>query len=285
MGENQPLLFESFFNSISLPKLTYHWHMLLLSTFTCNVTVVFSRLISSYLFPKTYNNLQGLKKLNWDIHFVSMVHCLLIVLLSIPIFWDEELIKDKVFGYDNYAGNVYSIACGYFLWDALVSLYHVREFGIGFVLHGTCCFGVFLFAYRPFLNYYGAVFLMFEISTPFLNIHWFMDKLGLTGTLPQLINGVCLLTSFFCARIIFGFYMSYHTFQSVLQVIDKIPLFLCVIYGTANIILNCLNVYWFVKMIEALLKRFDKTGEKKHHKHHHHNDGKSIKSDGKTKKL
>jgi hypothetical protein len=112
MGENQPLLFESFFNSISLPKLTYHWHMLLLSTFTCNVTVVFSRLISSYLFPKTYNNLQGLKKLNWDIHFVSMVHCLLIVLLSIPIFWDEELIKDKVFGYDNYAGNVYSIACG-----------------------------------------------------------------------------------------------------------------------------------------------------------------------------
>ncbi|CAB4425192.1 unnamed protein product [Rhizophagus irregularis] len=150
MGENQPLLFESFFNSISLPKLTYHWHMLLLSTFTC------------------------LKKLNWDIHFVSMVHCLLIVLLSIPIFWDEELIKDKVFGYDNYAGNVYSIACGYFLWDALVSLYHVREFGIGFVLHGTCCFGVFLFAYRPFLNYYGAVFLMFEISTPFLNIHWFM---------------------------------------------------------------------------------------------------------------
>lgn len=71
--------------------------------------------------------------------------------------------------------------------------------------------------------------------------------------------------------------------------IDQIPIFLCVIYGTANIILNCLNVYWFVKMIEALLKRFDKTGEKKHHKHHHNNDGKSIintiKSDGKTKKL
>ncbi|GES96699.1 DUF887-domain-containing protein [Rhizophagus clarus] len=255
MEENQPFLFESFFNSISLPKLTYHWHVLLLSTLTCNVTVVISRLISSYLFPKTYKNLQGLKRLNWDIHFVR---------------------------------NVYSIACGYFLWDALVSLYHVREFGIGFVLHGACCFGVFLFAYRPFLNYYGAVFLMYEISTPFLNAHWFMDKLGLTGSLPQLINGICLLTSFFCARIIFGFYMSYHTFQSVLQVIDQVPVFLCVIYGIANIILNCLNVFWFIKMIEALLKRFDKTGEKKHHKQHHINDGKSIttpiKSDGKQKK-
>jgi len=286
MEENQPLLFESFFNSISLPKLTYHWHVLLLSTLACNVTVVISRLISSNFFQKTYNDLQGLKRLNWDIHFVSMTHCLIVVLFSIPIFWDEELIRDKVFGYDDYAGNVYSIACGYFLWDALVSLYHVREFGIGFVLHGTCCFGVFLFAYRPFLNYYGAVFLMFEISTPFLNIHWFMDKLGLTGTLPQLINGVCLLTSFFSVRIIWGFYMSYHTFQSVLQVIDQVPTFLCVIYGTANIILNCLNLFWFVKMIEALLKRFDKTGEKKHHKQHHNSDSKStIKSDGKTKKL
>jgi len=52
MEENQPLLFESFFNSISLPKLTYHWHVLLLSTLACNVTVVISRLISSNFFQK-----------------------------------------------------------------------------------------------------------------------------------------------------------------------------------------------------------------------------------------
>ena len=110
--EHQPLLFESFFESISLPKLTYHWHVLLLSTLACNLTVGISRVMSSTLFPKTYNNLKGLKRLNWDIHFVSMVHCLIVVLFSIPIFWDEELIKDKVFGYDQYAGNVYSIACG-----------------------------------------------------------------------------------------------------------------------------------------------------------------------------
>lgn len=285
MEDKQPLLFESFFNSISLPKLTYHWHVMLLSTLGFTFAAVISRIISPIIFPKTYKNLYGIKRFNWDIHFVSSINCLLVVILSIPIFWDEELINDKVFGYDTYAGNVYAIACGYFLWDAMVSLYHVKESGIGFVLHGTCCFGVFLFAYRPFLNYYGAVFLMFEISTPFVNIHWFMDKLGMTGTLPQLINGICLIVTFFCARIMFGFYMSYHTFRSVIAVIDQVPTFLCVIYGTSNIILNCLNAFWFFKIIEAIVKRFDKTGEKKHK---HRSGGKAatttIKSDGKTKK-
>ncbi|CAG8563599.1 12275_t:CDS:2, partial [Acaulospora morrowiae] len=228
--------------------------------------------------------LQGLKRLNWDIHLVSMLHCLTVVILSIPLFFEEELVKDKVFGYNYYAGNVYSVACGYFLWDALISLYHVKEFGVGFVLHGACCFGVFIFAYRPFLNYYGAVFLMYEISTPFLNIHWFMDKLGLTGTLPQLINGIFLLSSFFFARIIYGFYMSYHAYLSAQQVMSQIPIFLCIIYGISNMVLNILNVYWFFKMIESLMKRFDK-GEKKHHKHHISQAGKSTsKSESKIKK-
>src|SRR6266540_4207042 len=97
MEVNEPFLFESFFNSISLPKLTYHWHVMLLSTLVFQFTIVISRLISPILFSKTYKNLQGLRRFYWDARFVSMVHCLLIVTLSIPIFWNEELIKDKVF--------------------------------------------------------------------------------------------------------------------------------------------------------------------------------------------
>lgn len=110
--EHMPLLFEDFFNAISLPKLTYHWHTLLASTLACYLTMFLSRVTSPKLFPKCYNNLHGVKRLNWDIHFVSMIHCLIIVFLSIPLFREEELVKDKVFGYNFYAGNVYSIACG-----------------------------------------------------------------------------------------------------------------------------------------------------------------------------
>ena len=43
--------------------------------------------------------------------------------------------------------NVLNYIYRYFLWDSLVSLYYVRDFGVGFVVHGASCFGVFLFAY------------------------------------------------------------------------------------------------------------------------------------------
>jgi hypothetical protein len=35
---------------------------------------------------------------------------------------------------------------------------------------------------HPFANYYGLNFILYEISTPFLNIHWFFDKLNMTGS-------------------------------------------------------------------------------------------------------
>lgn len=32
----------------------------------------------------------------------------------------------------------------------------------------------------------------------------FLDKMNLTGSTLQLVNGICLLVTFFCARIIYG---------------------------------------------------------------------------------
>ncbi|CAJ0758908.1 14817_t:CDS:1, partial [Entrophospora sp. SA101] len=56
---------------------------------------------------------------------------------------------------------------------------------------------------------------------------------------------------------------------SVLPVASKIPTSICLIYGVSNIILNLLNIFWFKKMIDALLKRFssnNKIEAKKHFK-------------------
>ncbi|KAF9986344.1 hypothetical protein BGZ65_007926 [Modicella reniformis] len=177
-------------------------------------------------------------------------------MLAAPLLWDEPLIQNKVFGHDSYAGQVYAVTCGYFLWDTLHSIRHMKEFGIGFVFHGFCSFSVFMFSFRPFLQYYGSVFLMFELSTPFLNIHWFMDKLGMTGSVYQLINGVVLLAVFFSVRIVFGLYMSYQAYQDVMLVYDQVPLHLLVVYSAANVVLNTLNLFWFYKMIESLTRRF-----------------------------
>ncbi|GJJ73638.1 hypothetical protein EMPS_05996 [Entomortierella parvispora] len=246
----------SIFDTLGVSALEHHWTTLLYSALACSVIVQLSQAISPLLFPETYPKLLGTKKLNWDVHVVSTVHAVSIVLLSAPLLWNEALLQNKIFGYDFYGGQVYAVACGYFLWDTLHSIRHIKEFGVGFVFHGLCSFSVFIFSFRPFLQYYGSVFLMFELSTPFLNIHWFMDKLGMTGTIYQLINGIVLLSVFFAARIVFGLYMSYQTYLNVMPVISQIPWHLIVIYSAANVVLNTLNLFWFYKMVESLMRRF-----------------------------
>ena len=68
---------------------------------------------------------------------------------------------------------------------------------------------------RPFCNYYGPVFILYELSTPFLNIHWFCDKLNMTGGKLQWYNGMLLLAVFFSCRLIWGTYQSLRVYQDV----------------------------------------------------------------------
>jgi hypothetical protein len=61
---------------------------------------------------------------------------------------------------------------------------------------------------RPFLNYFAPTFILYELSSPFLNIHWFLDKLDMTGSRAQWYNGMALLSSFFACRLVWGTWQS-----------------------------------------------------------------------------
>jgi len=141
------------------------------------------------------------------------------------------------------------------------------------------------------------VFILWELSSPFLNIHWFCDKVGLTGSQLQLYNGLTLIATFFSCRLVWGTWQSGRVYRDMWAVLgthpstnattttsslvfgaaglarlDKLsasdeimafandestlPLWLAASYVGANITLNTLNFYWFVKMIQAVMKRF-----------------------------
>lgn len=76
---------------------------------------------------------------------------------------------------------------------------------------------------RPFLNYYASVFILYELSTPFLNIHWFFDKLGMTGSKAQLYNGIILLVTFFTSRLIWGVGQSFMVWYDMYRAISVGP--------------------------------------------------------------
>lgn len=124
----------------------------------------------------------------------------------------------------------------------------------------------FLGRQRPFLNYYGLNFVLYELSTPFLNVHWFLDKCGMTGSRFQLVNGIALIASFGASRLVWGTYQSVNMYRDVWQALKTpgelpVPPWLALAYVLANTILSGLNFWWFSRMVVTVRKRFQKPRE------------------------
>jgi TLC domain len=96
---------------------------------------------------ESYNALRTRAKINWDIHVVSMIQCVLICFLAIFALEDPQLKEDRVFGYSAFGADVSALACGYFVWDTYVSFKYIKLFGVGFALHGLASLAVFLFGF------------------------------------------------------------------------------------------------------------------------------------------
>lgn len=55
----------------------------------------------------------------------------------------------------------------------------------------------------------GAGFLLWELSTPFVHLRWFMLKAGAAKSRAYLINGLALVLVFFACRPVWGTWLSY----------------------------------------------------------------------------
>jgi len=118
--------------------------------------------------------------------------------------------------------------------------------------------------------------MLYELSTPFLNIHWFFDKLGMTGSKAQLYNGLALISVFFSCRLVWGAYSSFNIYKDVWDALHitndtkfdsrpemmiygqdrSLPWWLVVLYLGGHVTLQVLNVFWLGRMIAAIRKRF-----------------------------
>ncbi|KAK3080578.1 hypothetical protein LTS18_000118, partial [Coniosporium uncinatum] len=209
---------------LSLTTLPLHAHEILLAfAFYEFIRSVLSPFICPILFPRTYPSLAPRTKLNWDVHVVSFFQSIIVCILALWVMRDDEErhdmdaggkyfaeggFRERVWGYTGASGLVQAWACGYFLWDFWMCARYVGVFGWGMLAHAVAAVAVFCLGFRPFVNYYAPTFILYELSSPFLNIHWFCDKLHLTGSTIQLLNGVVLLATFFGCRLCWGTFNS-----------------------------------------------------------------------------
>ncbi|TQS33129.1 hypothetical protein Golomagni_06536 [Golovinomyces magnicellulatus] len=266
---------------LKLTTLPLHIHEVVISALLYSVVFwPISPLISNYLAPEHYPKLSRKKRLNWDAHVVSMVQSCLINALAIWVLfaegeraamgWEER-------GYTGASAMIQAMAAGYFVWDLVVTSFNLDVFGIGTLAHAIAALLVYALGFRPLVNYYSSIFILWELSTPFLNLHWFMDKVNMTGSKFQLYNGILLLSSFFFSRLIYGNYQSFRAFSDIWYTMGRNPTapgngkpgvmvfatdastvapWLGLSYLASNAVLGALNVYWFFMMVKAVTKRF-----------------------------
>ena len=116
------------------------------------INIVVAPIISKWLFPVRYPKLSAERKINWDVHVVSLVQSTTINVLALWVMWtDEERMnmtwQERVWGYTGAAGMIQGLATGYFLWDLMVTLQHVKVFGLGMLAHALSALLVFSFGF------------------------------------------------------------------------------------------------------------------------------------------
>lgn len=228
---------------LHLYSLPYHIHeVVALLIFYQFLHSYVSPRLSKALFPRHYPQLPRRTQLNWDIHVVSLVQSVLVTSVALWVMITdrerkEMTLEERIYGYTGAGGLVQAMATAYFVYDLIVSAIHVKMFGLGMLFHGISALCVFtlgfvrdplladktyyiliswlcLFTQRPFINFYAPTFILYELSSPLLNIHWFLDKVNMTGSRLQWYNGMFLLASFFTCRLVWG------TWQSVIVYTD-----------------------------------------------------------------
>lgn len=186
---------------------------------------------------------------------VGSVHNVIQIPFALYLLNDELLQSDHIYANTPLSKVCMTITAGYFMVDLFICIWKYNDEGPLYLMHAA--FSFFSFAYgviNNMLHFYGAAFIMWELSTPFVHLRWLLHKMDMNNTRFYIINGALMILTFFASRCIWGLWVSYDFWvQSMKELAhptpDGFPAFAVHIYRLANICLTALNIYWFCKMM------------------------------------
>lgn len=220
----------------------FYWAVFLLSEPFC-----------MFVFPPLRRKSRA-RQLSAFVRVPSMVNFLLVVPLSFySLIYDAPI--HRATGSTDSLILLGTLASGYFTFDVTHAAYDYS--GLAFLLHAVLCDAAFTIGlFSPFMHYYAAVFLMWEASTVFLNVGWFLLNVYdyPSSSLPmKVVNAVFALTFFLC-RIVYGNYKSMQLLSdiaSLVSVYGWTPAL--TLYTLIDLGMTALNLYWFAKILRVVL--------------------------------
>ncbi|XP_072847695.2 TLC domain-containing protein 4 isoform X3 [Pogona vitticeps] len=153
-----------------------------------------------------------------------------------------------------------AITCGYLVYDLLLLLRYWRTLGDSlFVCHHLAA----LYAYgyvlsRGVLPYFANFRLISELSTPFVNLRWFLDTAGWPRSSHLVLaNGLAMTVVFFLVRIavIPSYYRQVYSWYGTPEY-ERLGLGVQLAWIGPSLALEVLNVVWMYRIICGFYRAF-----------------------------
>lgn len=193
-------------------------------------------------------------------NLVGMLHVFIVVPLAISVLLDPTMIKDRLYSTTPKSTTMLAVASGYFVHDLVVCALQLQTWGPAYLFHALFCSLLYCYGFfSQVLHYYGAMFLLWELSTPFVYTRWFLHKAGMSRTTAYKVNGVLMVLVFFLCRNVAGLVCSVDFFKETTPELQHprpggLSPAAIWLYRGLNVPLNALNAFWFYKMLTGALK-------------------------------
>eukprot|EP00775_Hariotina_reticulata_P002189 gene2189-2507_t len=136
-----------------------------------------------------------------------------------------------------------------------------------FVHHGVALLSLLVAAQVRCMHVYLMLVLLSELTTPFVNLRWWLDKAGLKHLKLYTVNGLMLLLVWGVARVVLFVPFYLHVIQNW-STVRNIPLHALVLLVGVPLLLFGLNTLWFVKIVRGACKLvMQPTGVQQHMQH------------------
>ncbi|XP_073299829.1 uncharacterized protein [Primulina huaijiensis] len=223
-----------------------------------------TQLISSFYF-RTYNGLTKIQRTEWNNRGVSTLHAILISTASLYfVFWSDLFSDDLSTGLIILRNSTLStvtlgVSVGYFISDlGMICWLYPSLGGVEYIVHHSLS-GIAV-AYSMFTGegqLYTFMVLISEVTTPEINMRWYLDIAGLKKSNAYLINGIVIFFAWLVARILLFVFMFYHVYLHHDQVMQMHIIGFLLVHGVPSA-LAIMNLMWFGKIINGLKKTIAK---------------------------
>jgi len=222
--------------------------------------------LSGLLVP-CYTNLSHKNRTDWNSRICSTIHAVLVLIPCVyALLYEDEINIDPVWGKSPTAPPVLAFVLGYMITDLIIIVKNHKDIGeLGYYIHHIECIiaCAYTMTYDVFL-WISQYRLLAEISTPFVNLRWFLDAVEYgRNTKLFYFNGIAMALVFYIIRIVgaIPYYLRLYDISTTFDYSHGGRAWVTLIL--ASIVVDCVNLFWAYKMFSGIKKLLCGSSQKK----------------------